>query len=58
MPYHMLRHQFMQVLAPSRTAVAYYRVDEEAERRAAEERDRLEREAHIKDFDQAAASST
>ena len=31
------RHQYMQVLSPSRTAVAYYRVDEEAERRAAEE---------------------
>jgi 1,4-alpha-glucan branching enzyme len=34
------RGQLMRVLSPSRTAVVYYRVDEEAERREREERER------------------
>lgn len=33
------RGQLIRVLSPSRTAVVYYRVDEEAERRAREERE-------------------
>ncbi len=48
----------MSVLAPSRTAVVYYRVDEEAERRANEERLRAAETAEMSRPPQAVEAPT